>query len=430
LPVLEVRPFQAVRYAAVDSLGSVIAPPYDVISPSEQDALYERDPHNVIRLELARGSSDEPLAGRYAFAAESLRLWRRRNILGRDSTPAMYPYEERFRTPNGDLTRRGVFAIVRLRPWEDGAILPHERTRPRPKADRLELLHTCRTQFSPIFSLYEDPDGTIQELLHRACRGVPIACAQVRPGASPEIAENHQLWRVTGGDAERLGALFAHRELFIADGHHRYETALEYLNERQHTAGFGDSDHPARFVMMLLVSVEDPGLRVLPTHRMVSLPSDAPWDDPFHSELFACEGVPSDVSDDDLYRGLLARRSEGPIFGVVGPGEGRIRYARVRRIPEPWSAPATWRELDVGLLQTFVIDTLEQGHPGTEIAFTRDPGEARRHAQSDPARMSVLVAPTDVRHIVQVARARERMPEKSTYFAPKVATGMVMYRLG
>ncbi len=428
--MLEVRPFQALRYAAVDSLGSVIAPPYDVISVTEQDALYERDPHNVIRLELARGNSDEPLAGRYAFAAESLRAWRRRNILGRDSIPAMYPYEERFRTPDGDLTRRGVFAIVRLRPWEDGAILPHERTRPRPKADRLELLHTCRTQFSPIFSLFEDTNGAIGESLDRACRGVPIACAQLRPGASPEIAENHQLWRVTGEEAERLGALFSSRELFIADGHHRYETALEYLNERRHTAGFGHPDHPARFVMMLLVSVEDPGLRVLPTHRMISFPPDAPCHDPFPADLFACEDAPNGISGDDLYRGLLDRRSDGPVFGIVGPGEGQNRYARVRRLPEPWSAPATWRELDVGLLQTLVIEPLEQIHPGAEIDFTRDPEEARRHAQSGPARMSVLVAPTDVRHIVQVARARERMPEKSTYFAPKVATGMVMYPLG
>src|SRR5687767_14143733 len=158
----QLRPFAALRYAAVDSLGAVIAPPYDVISEAEQDALYARDPHNVIRLELARGGTDEPLAGRYAHAAETLRLWRRRNVLGRDPSPAYYPYEERFPTPAGDRSRMGVFVTVRLHEWSERVVLPHERTRPKPKADRRELLHTCRTQFSPIFSLFDDGDGRVR----------------------------------------------------------------------------------------------------------------------------------------------------------------------------------------------------------------------------------------------------------------------------
>src|SRR5262249_40687677 len=138
--MVPIRPFGALRYAAVDDLGAVLAPPYDVVSPDEQEQLHERDPHNVVRLELARGGTEEPTAGRYAAACDTLRHWRRRNVLGHDTRLAYYPYEERFATPAGERVRRGFFATVRLHPWPDRIVLPHERTRPKEKPDRLGLL--------------------------------------------------------------------------------------------------------------------------------------------------------------------------------------------------------------------------------------------------------------------------------------------------
>src|SRR5262245_8795755 len=168
------------------------------------------------------------MAGRYAHAAETLHQWRRQNVVGRDARPAYYPYEERF----GGLTRRGFFATVRLHPWSDGVVLPHERTRPKPKADRRELLHACRTQFSPIFSLFADRDGAVRELLAQVARDEAVACAQTEAPVFGEIARGHLLWRSEGRLADELTKRLADKQLFIADGHHRYETALDYRDEQ------------------------------------------------------------------------------------------------------------------------------------------------------------------------------------------------------
>ncbi|HEV8632877.1 MAG TPA: DUF1015 domain-containing protein [Chloroflexota bacterium] len=432
--MLQLRPFAALRYAAVDSLGAVIAPPYDVISPAQQDELYARDPHNVIRLELSRGGTDEPLAGRYAHAAEALRTWRRRNVLGRDPFPVYYPYEERFPTPRGDRIRRGVFATVRLHPWSDGVIRPHERTRPKPKADRRELLHTCRTQFSPVFSLFEDARGAVRELLEESMRGVPVACAQVRPGAAGEIATSHQLWQMTGSPAERLTELFRDKQLYIADGHHRYETALDYRDERRHALNRVDPDAPYEFVMMLLVAADDPGLVVLPTHRMVALPLplDPPAARSAWARYFEVESAPLPNGrrpGEAVYAELQRRGRDLPVFAALGVQPGRVDWLTLRHPPARWDAPATWRELDVGLLQRLVVEPLEHGQPGTSVEFTRDPDEALAHAEADERNAAFLLNATGVDQILAVARAGDRMPEKSTYFAPKVATGLVMYPL-
>ena len=420
----QLRPFAALRYAAVDSLGAVIAPPYDVISPAEQDELYARDPHNVIRLELARGGTDEPLAGRYAHAAETLRLWRRRNVLGRDPFPAFYPYEERFPTPTGDRSRKGVFVTVRLHDWSEGVVLPHERTRPKPKADRRELLHTCRTQFSPIFSLFDDRDGLVRELLDDGTRGVPIACAQVRPGTSSEIAPSHQLWQLGDRAGQQLTELFRARQLFIADGHHRYETALEYRDERRHALNSPDPEAPHEYVMMLLVPALDRGLVVLPTHRMVTLaapiePSE--WKRRFHVE------VGEATSGAALYAELQRRGRDLPVFAALGVEPGKVYWLSLRQPPADWDASPSWRDLDVGLLQRLVVEPLEHAH--AQVEFTRDPDEALAHAEADARHVSFLLNATGVEQILAVASAGEKMPEKSTYFAPKVATGLVMYPL-
>jgi uncharacterized protein (DUF1015 family) len=425
--VAEIRPFGALRYAAVDDLSAVLAPPYDVISPSQQDELHGLDPHNVVRLELARGGTDEPLAGRYAHAAETLHQWRRQNVLGRDAQPAYYPYEERF----DGLTRRGFFATVRLHPWSYGVVLPHERTRPKPKADRRELLHTCRTQFSPIFSLFEDRDGAVRELLEDASQADPVACAQTEAPVFGEIARGHVLWRTEGALANRLTMLLADKRLFIADGHHRYETALDYRDERRQAEQSWTPDAPYELAMMLLVPVEDPGLVVLPTHRLVTLeqPPDAAallagWRETFAVECAPLPTVPAAIADE------LARRGrEGHVFAAVGVEPGTVHYLTLRQPPEQWPHPATWRDLGVGLLEALIVEPLQHAHPGTAVEFTRDPAEAVGHVRASQRNLAFLLNPTGVEQILTVASAGDRMPEKSTYFAPKVATGLVMYPL-
>jgi len=425
--VAEIRPFAALRYAAVDDLSAVLAPPYDVISAAQQDELHELDPHNVIRLELARGGTDQPMAGRYAHAAETLHQWRRQNVLGRDARPAYYPYEERF----GGLTRRGFFATVRLHPWSYGVVLPHERTRPKPKADRRELLHACRTQFSPIFSLFEDRDGAVRELLDVATRAEAAACAQTEAPIFGEIAGGHVLWRTEGQLANRLTMLLADKQLFIADGHHRYETALDYRDERRQVEPDWTPDAPYELAMMLLVPVEDPGLVVLPTHRLVTLPAGVEaaalldcW-----RERLAAEAVPLPASPAAIADELARRGREGHVFAALGLEPGTVHYLTVRAPADGWPHPATWRDLSVGLLEALIVEPLQHRYPGTGVEFSRDPAETLRHAEASPGHLSFLLNPTGVEQILTVAGAGDRMPEKSTYFAPKVATGLVMYPL-
>jgi uncharacterized protein (DUF1015 family) len=427
LSVPEIKPFAALRYAAVDDLSAVLAPPYDVISTSQQDELHEQDQHNVIRLELARGGTDEPMGGRYAQAAETLHHWRRQNVLGRDGRAAYYPYEERF----DGLTRRGFFASVRLHPWSDGVVLPHERTRPKPKADRLELLHACRTQFSPIFSLFEDRDGSVRELLGEATRAEAVACAQTETPVFGEIARGHLLWRTEGHLADRLTRLLSDKQLFIADGHHRYETALGYRDERRQADPDWSPDAPYEWTMMLLVPIEDPGLVVLPTHRMVTLPPGREaralvdcW-----RERFAVEAAPLPPNPRDLTDELARRGREAHVFAALGVEPGTVHYLTLRAQPDRWPHPETWRDLSVGLLEALIVEPLQHAHSGTGVEFTRDPAEALHHAEASPRNVSFLLNPTGVEQILTVAGAGDRMPEKSTYFAPKVATGLVMYPL-
>lgn len=423
----EIRPFAALRYAAVDALGTVLAPPYDVISPSQQEELHELDPHNVIRLELARGRTDDPVAGRYAHASDALRQWRRGNVIGRDARPAYYPYEERF----GGSTRRGFFATVRLHPWNYGVVLPHERTRPKPKADRRELLHACRTQFSPILALFADPDGAVRAALDQATRVDPTACAQTETALFGEIARGHVLWRTEGALANRLTMLLGDKQIFIADGHHRYETALDYRDERRAADADWSPEAPYEHVMMLLVPVEDPGLFVLPTHRLVTLPVDVPsdallssWRETFHIASTSISRGGAAIAAD-----LAQRGRAGHTFAVLGVETGLVHFLTLRRPPDDWPHPQTWRDLDVGLLEALIIEPLQHTHPGAGVEFTRDPDEALRHVAARRSHLAFVLNSTSVHQILTVAGAGDRMPEKSTYFAPKVATGLVMYPL-
>jgi uncharacterized protein (DUF1015 family) len=304
----------------------------------------------------------------------------------------------------------------------------------KPKADRRELLHTCRTQFSPVFSLFEDQSGAVRELLAEASRGVPIACAQVRPGAAGEIATSHQLWQMTSTAADRLTEAFRDRELYIADGHHRYETALDYRDERRLALNRVDPDAPYEYVMMLLVPAEDPGLIVLPTHRMLQLP--APVDPPALSAAwrrhFAVEAAPlpnGGRPGEAVYAELQRRGRDLPVFAALGVEPGTVHWLTLRHPPAAWDGPPAWRELDVGLLQRLVVEPLEHDQSGTSVEFTRDPDEALAHGRADPRNLALLLNATGVDQILSVARAGDRMPEKSTYFAPKVATGLVMHPL-
>jgi uncharacterized protein (DUF1015 family) len=434
----DVRPFRGLRYrpGVAANLADILSPPFDVISPEAQRFLLRRHPDNVVRLELGEERLDDtPQDNRYTRAAATLSDWLSEGILAVDPEPAFYLYDQEFFRGGRLLRRRVLLARVRLEPWEKGVVLPHEHTLIAPKEDRLQLLRHCRTSFSPVFALYRDAYGRVRAAAGQAARAAPLAEAR-EPGG-----ETHTLYGLADDAAtDSIHDLFRDRTLYVADGHHRYETALAYRGERR--AANWSGEEPENFVFMALTAAEDPGLVVLPIHRMVRLatiPDDLPAR---FEELFLVEDL-GPVRSGGPLRDALARLSEAgsrePAYVVVGPGPSRLRLLRPRdvealRASLPPNAPAAWRDLDVALLQYAVLEGLlgidaDRLARGGALEYTDDGAEALEAVASGRAPLAFLLNATPVEQILAVADAGERMPQKSTFFYPKLATGLVMYPL-
>src|SRR5262249_57975947 len=264
----DVLPFRGVRYdvARVGTFSDVVAPPYDVIDPALQDRLYGASEYNVTRLELNREEpGDTEARGRYARAAGFLRDWLRTGVLREEDHSALYVYQQTFEVEGQTHTRRGFLARVRLEPFGQGKIYPHEQTLSGPKADRLALYHATGFNLSPIFGLYPDPDGAVLREVEAGLRDrTPLV-------ATDHLGVENRLWVVDDQKTHAaVRGLMGARPVFIADGHHRYETGLRYRDERARAGDLSGDDDPANFCLMMLVGMSDPGLLILPTHRLVA----------------------------------------------------------------------------------------------------------------------------------------------------------------
>ncbi len=417
----EIRPFRALHYEpdVVGDFAGVVAPPYDVIDDVQRDALYARSPYNVVRLILGRE------ADRYAAAAHCLAEWRAAGALVRDGEPALYVYVQDFRLPDGDLRQRGgIIGAVRLEPFSTGRIRPHERTLSGPKADRMRLMEACRVNLSPIFGLYAGRSAAVEKAREECDRTPPLV--DIRDGEEVR----HRLWRISPADATAIAAELEPQTIFIADGHHRYETALEYRN-RQAERRQLSSDDPANFIMMFLCSMADPGLVVLPTHRvLVGLAAFRPSD--FVASLHPDFQVRA-LADTELLAALHAAEPPGHL-GIVARGAGAAWLASL-------SSPAVLdrdvadlvpavRHLDVTLLDRLVlqkrlgVDAAAAAHDG-RLRYVKDENEAVamvRHGEADAA---FLLKATRIDEVEAVCLSGETMPEKSTYFYPKLISGLL-----
>jgi uncharacterized protein (DUF1015 family) len=432
----DVRAFRGLRFTPdrAPDLGRALCPPYDVMSADDERRFRELAPYNAVRLELAVSPAD-PTDDRYDGAARTLREWRADGTLMLEDEPTLYLHEASFPHGGQTRTRRELIAAVGLEPWDRHVVLPHERTYDRPKADRLRLLEATRTQISPILSFFRPGD---EDAL-----GAAWAWAEGRPPAAEGTdAEGvgHRLWTLREPElVKRVERAFADRQLFIADGHHRYETALHY-RERLRAAGPLAADHPANSVMMHLIAEDDPGLVVLPIHRLLrgldgldAVELEEVLSAEFHAEYFPLwpDGPPEQI---DAYVTQLASTGRADrALGVYGPDPEifailslRDRQAQPASIPE--GRDPSWQGLDVVLADQAVIRPLlaRQGLAAEDaIDYTRDPHEAFRAVRSGERQLAVLLNPTRVEQIAAVALADERMPEKSTYFFPKAPTGLV-----
>jgi uncharacterized protein (DUF1015 family) len=421
----EIHPFRGLRYdtARVDA-ASVLAPPYDVISPAQQRALYDRSDANIVRIEYGETSpSDTDTDDRYTRAAADLKAWIARGVLQQDEHPALYAYLCEFEWEGRTYARRHWFAAVRLEPWSAGVIKPHEHTLSNPKADRMNLLRATRTQVSPVYCVYRGADGG----------GWPEA------NAAPVLdcivdGQRHLLWKVTDtATIDRLRHTLAASDVYIADGHHRYETALAYRDEAKASAKSWSGDEPANFVLMALTPADDDGLLVLPTHRLVNPPRFS--DDAMERirQLFHVEEI------DAVDARSRLEHAAGTAFVAVGLEAGRVLLLSLidraaAEAPMPAGQPDAWKRLDVSVLQYAVLQEVFGVDDavlaaGTALSYTQDADEAFEAVATGRARLAFLLNATPVEQVIDVSDAGARMPQKSTYFYPKLPTGHVMHRV-
>jgi uncharacterized protein (DUF1015 family) len=444
----DVRPLPGIRYARETDLAAVVTPPYDVISSEAQERYYARDPRNIIRLELGRVErGDDELNSRYTRAALTFAEWRLSGVLRQDA-PALYLYEQRFSVPGsgGERRRHGLFARVRVEPWEAGVVLPHERTLPKPKSDRLSLTRATAATLSPIMALYDDPNGELAAALTKAARRKPEVAF------TDEAGEEHRLWPLRDhAFTARVADFFRDRQLYIADGHHRYETALAYREELRETRRELAPGDAANFTLMSLSALEDPGLVVLPTHRIVRdvalerltlLPGELAG----YFEMTPLGG-PGGLAALDVTEALAALTAAGEgdrrvAFVMLTPGGatllrqtaggvaamGSLDAARGEHI----GVSASWRGLDVATLHELVLArglgvSEEAVRAGESVSYTRDASAAIEAVRSGAnGQIAFLLNPTPPSAIRDVARAGDRMPQKSTYFYPKLITGLLI----
>jgi len=411
LPPLVV-PFRGERYAPA-RVGAVLAPPYDVIASEDRPRYAARDPHNIVHLIVPEASAGD---ARYARAAALLEAWRREGVLKRDPADAVYVVAQGFVLPTGERrTRLGMFAAVAAEPFAARRVRPHERTHAAPKADRLALLEATRTNLESIFLLAPDADRALALALGRVAAGPPDVRGELD-------GVDIRLWVVAGAPALELARSAGRGPLYIADGHHRYETAVAYANA-----------HPkANRVLSLVVSASDPGLTILPTHRMIFGTSPdvarlmAAW-----RQWFDVGRVPPGA--DRLAR-LAELGRERTACLVAFPGEDDVSLvlkpdAVLDAVPDMGKTPAA-RALDIARIEALVVRMiLGAGTTTPALGYTADPQAAFAAVRTGGAAAAVLVTPTRVEQVFAVADSGGVMPPKSTYFVPKVPSGLVILPL-
>jgi len=424
-----VRAFRGWRYAGHGAdLSAVCAPPYDVISASQRAALFAADSHNVVELELPVGSLDPTALGnRYETGAATWRQWRESGVLSREERPALYVLEQRYVLEGTPVRRRALVAEVGLEPFDAGVILPHERTLPKALGDRFELIKATAANFSPVFGLFDDPAGESDALFDAVMVAEPVAISVDADGVESRLYADHE---PVHGDA--LADLFGNSRIFIADGHHRYTTALAHRDLRRaadEAAGVQLIDPDHDFVMMALVNMDDPDLVVLPTHRV----ADASTDLDAHAFLAA---LASNFIVEELPSGYAADALEGldaPAYIVKMRSESTVYLVRLRPETDLDTAieverSSAWKSLDVAVLQELILDPLLGIHPDRpetleRLRFIKDATEALGSTATHD--VAFVMRATRMDQLRDVAVAGEIMPQKSTYFYPKIPSGLV-----
>lgn len=430
-----VVPLRGLRFdeKKAGNIKELVTPPYDVIDAAAQEKYYQLNPYNIIRLEYGKKNpSDNDTDNRYTRAADYFDRWQSEGVLKQEDAPAVYLYQQQFNIDKQTLVRTGIICGIKLEPYENGVVLPHEETMPKHKADRLALMQACGANFSPIFGLYSDPQRSIDQLLLDAVQDSPAAVS-----FTDEFGHGHRLWVITDEQlVQQVQQLMQKQRIFIADGHHRYETALNYARQNPGNPSAG-------YVMMTLVNLYDPGLVILPTHRLV-VQSKVDKQELLAAlqEDFTVEKIIATDVDKimELMTDMAGLQEKGStvhrqVFGLY-LGEN-IYYSITlkddsiisRKMPAERSS--AWRRLDVSVLQKLILESrlgidAEALAAGEAVKYTRDEREAVRAVDEGRCQMAFLMNPTLIGEVTEIAANGEKMPQKSTFFYPKLITGLVV----
>ncbi|HLV88046.1 MAG TPA: DUF1015 domain-containing protein [Candidatus Sulfotelmatobacter sp.] len=431
----DILPFRALRYNLGRVTASdVVTQPYDKITPAMQNRYYDASPHNLVRIILGRReASDNATQNVYTRAAWYGRTWRQEGILQQDRDPSLYAYSQTFDAPSGQrFQRSGFIGLGRVEDYTAKVVFRHEQTLAKPKADRLDLLRATRVHYEQLFLLYED-SGEVDSLLARGRESAPTI------DVLDEYGVSHRVWQIS--DSKVTGAVreqMREKKLVIADGHHRYETALNFRNESREAAGGGSrSQAPYEYVMMTFVNMNDPGLLILPTHRVVhSLESF--YLDRFAAaaeNYFAIEEVDPALPAEQATKLLRDRGSKGTVLLAVIADRTFVMDR-----PKPASAElmkdlsARQQALDVVQLHKVVLEGIlklseESIRNQQNLSYLRDAEEALGHVRKGSANIAFLMNPCRVRQVRDIALEGEVMPQKSTDFYPKLLSGLTAYAL-
>ena len=430
----QIQPFKAIRYNTKDTtdISARVAPPYDVIGDSLHAELSARDEHNIVRIDLPHmppKTLGPPEA--YGRSAQLLKQWISQGVLTQDSSPALYYYQQAFTIGQTTHTRCAFFTRVKLEELGSGSVKPHEQTFSGPKEDRLALTKATRCNLSPVFCLYPDDNNDV--------------LAALRPeGAQPDaVAEldgiRNELWAITDpARIARAAELMAEKNVYIADGHHRYGTSLNYRKFLADSGQEISDDHPANFINMVLVSASDPGLVILPTHRVLKA-DDLPEDylDRLRADTAEqVDWIETNLGADRASEFDTAISAKGPqAIGLYDSSQDKL-FVLVPKSEDiladcaPERAPA-WRELSVSILHRYLLEEklglkVAPGS-GPQIAYVHEAAEAVNLCKSDQAyQCAFILQPTTMTQMMDVVQADELMPQKSTFFFPKIPTGLII----
>jgi uncharacterized protein (DUF1015 family) len=422
----EIAPFRGILYThKAGAPDKLLAPPYDVISSADREKLAALDPHNCVQLILPSGNGDE----KYAHAAQLLREWIDAGILARDDEPALYRYHQSFTAEGRTATRKGFICRIRLARFDERIVLPHERTLAGPKADRLKLKRAARAHLSQVFGLYADPERQSDRPFERVEASAPALHGTTSDGVE------QKLWRLTDRAAQaEIVRLLADKKIYIADGHHRYETMLA-LRDELRAESHGNARSSVEYGTIFLANMDDPGLLVFPTHRVVH------GLDGFDAAAVIARAAAHFTVEEAAIAGAAETRARLAELGRRAPSfalahGNRIAFLTLRRdvdlshVPS-LRGPEVLRTLDVTLLHALVIEDIlgidrAAQEAQTNLRYVKDTQQALDEAKSPTVNAVFVMNPTPVAHVKAVADAGEVMPQKSTFFYPKLASGLVI----